>query len=99
MDVKHRATGPKTNRIELQGEYDLSRKEEVNALFATLSTDSPATIDLSRVTYADSTILHELAMLNNRLKGQLITLTGAIPSVRRLLEVVKFDQLFRIVDA
>lgn len=88
----------KPNRIELEGEYDLSRKEELDSLFATLTTDRPATIDLSRVTYIDSTALHEFARLHVRLKGQPITLSGVSPAVRRILNIVKFDQLFNIAE-
>jgi anti-anti-sigma regulatory factor len=85
-------------RVQLDGEYDLSRKEQVAALFGALPGDGPVTIDLSKVTYIDSTFLHELAALRLRFKEQSITLTGASAGVKRILKLVKFERLFVLVD-
>jgi anti-anti-sigma factor len=85
-------------RIVLEGEYDLTRKEEILALFGTLLPGKPVTIDLRRVTYADSTILAALVTLAQRSQGAVITLLGPQPQVRRILKFVSFDRLFRIVD-
>ncbi|HTA55177.1 MAG TPA: STAS domain-containing protein [Candidatus Acidoferrales bacterium] len=87
-----------SRRVELDGEYDLSRKEQIATLFGALRADGPVTIDLARVTYIDSTFLHELAALRFRLKGQSITLTGASAGVKRILKLVKFEQLFVLAD-
>ena len=87
-----------TNRIALNGEYDLTRKEELAALFSELSSNTGAVVDLSQVTYVDSTFLHVLASLYFRLKPHGVTLTGANTSIRRLLSIVKFDGLFHIAD-
>jgi anti-sigma B factor antagonist len=86
-------------RIELSGEYDLNRKEELGLLFATLPADGRAVIDLSRVTYVDSTFLHELVSLHLRLKEHGVTLVGANSAIRRVLDIVGFDQLFRIAES
>ena len=43
--------------IVLRGEYDLSDRDSLSALFGALRTDGPAVIDLTEVTYMDSTIL------------------------------------------
>jgi anti-anti-sigma factor len=86
-------------RIELDGEYDLSRKDELTSIFASLEPDGPATIDLTKVSYVDSTFLHVLATLHFRLKEHGVTLVGANSQVRRLLSIVKFDQLFQIADS
>lgn len=82
-------------RVELDGEYDLSRKDEVASLFARLVPDAPASIDMSRVTYIDSTFLRELALLHFRFKDFPVTLINVCPNVRRILDIVKFDRLFR----
>jgi anti-anti-sigma factor len=87
-----------SRRVELDGEYDLSRKEQVSALFGAMRADGPVTIDLTRVTYIDSTFLRELAALRFRLKGQSITLAGATAGVKRILKLVKFEQLFVLAD-
>lgn len=86
-------------RIELNGEYDLSRKEELGLLFATLPADGTAVIDFSHVTYIDSTCLHELVMLHLRRKENVVTLAGANRAIRRVLGIVGFDQLFRITES
>ncbi len=96
--MRARTTLEESCRIELDGEYDLSRKDELNSIFASLAADGPATIDLTRVNYVDSTFLHVLATLHFRLNGHVVTLTGANSGIRRLLSIVNFDQLFHIVD-
>lgn len=82
-------------RVALDGEYDLSRKEEVASLFARLVPDAPAAVDMSSVTYIDSTFLHELALLHFRFKDFPVTLINVRPNVKRILDIVKFDRLFR----
>lgn len=82
-------------RVALDGEYDLSRKEEVASLFARLVPDSPAVVDMSSVTYIDSTFLHQLALLHFRFKDFPVTLVNVRPNVKRILGIVKFDRLFR----
>lgn len=88
-----------TSCIKLDGEYDLSRKKELESIFASLAADGPATIDLSNVSYVDSTFLHVLVALHFRLKGHVVTLAGASSAIRRLLSIVNFDRLFRITES
>lgn len=85
-----------TRRLELVGEYDLTQKGDVGALFRALSPGGPATIDMSRVTYVDSSFLYELTRLRKRLIPHRVTLVVRSESVRRLLKLVKFDALFEI---
>lgn len=85
-----------TRRLELIGEYDLNQKGELGALFRALSPDGPATIDMSRVTYVDSSFLQELVRLRKRLTPHRITLLVRSDNVRHLLRLVKFDLLFDI---
>ncbi|HEX3369132.1 MAG TPA: STAS domain-containing protein [Candidatus Cybelea sp.] len=82
-------------RVELDGEYDLSRKEEVAALFARLAPGGAPSVDMSKVTYIDSTFLHELALLHFRFKDFPVTLINVRPNVKRILDLVRFDRLFR----
>jgi anti-anti-sigma factor len=84
--------------IRLEGEYDLTRKDELAALFSALDGDEPVVIEMANVTYMDSSVLHELAALRLRNENQTITLTGVSPHVRRLLDVVNFDRILRIAD-
>jgi anti-anti-sigma factor len=86
------------NRVVLEGEWDLDRKDELAALLARLTKDSPATIDVRGVTYADSTMLSLLATLALRFEGVAITLVHPQPQVLRVLKIANFDKLFRIVE-
>jgi len=87
-----------TRRIELVGEYDISQKPDVAALFRALEPGGPATIDLRRVTYVDSSFLNELVKLRTRFIPHPITLLVRDGNVRRILRLVKFDLLFAIHD-
>jgi anti-anti-sigma factor len=86
------------HRIELEGELDIARKDELQRKFDSIQKDGALIIDLRRVTYADSTFLHLLASLALRFQEVPITLLGATPNLRRVFGVVQFDKLFRIVD-
>lgn len=88
----------KGHRIELEGELDLARKDELERLFNSLERDGPLTIDLRRVTYADSTFLSILASLALRFQEVPIKLLGATPNLRRVFRVVQFEKLFQIQD-
>jgi anti-anti-sigma factor len=85
-------------RIELYGEYDLSQKEAIASLFEALPPDGPAVIDLTKVTYVDSTFLSELVRLRRRFKEHPITLLGAKDQVMRVLRLVSFERLFEIAE-
>ena len=89
--------GPEENRLELEGDWDLSRREELDFLLSALRSDEAAVIDLSRATYIDSTVLHQLASVRQRFNGHQITLVANGP-VSRLLRLVGFDKMFRVVD-
>ena len=49
-----------TRLIKLDGEYDLRRKDEVAGLFGSLDGESSVVIDMTKVTFIDSTFLREL---------------------------------------
>lgn len=84
--------------IELSGEYDLARKQELAAEFAELTNGDPLSIDMRRVTYVDSTFLNELAALRLRLDERSVTLVGVRPNILRILQLVKFDRFFTFSD-
>ena len=92
------ATSRTGQRIDLEGELDIARKDELMRLFGSIQKDGPLIIDLRQVTYADSTFLQLLASLALRFQEVPITLLGAPPNLRRLFDVVQFDKLFQIVD-
>jgi anti-anti-sigma factor len=86
------------NRLVLEGEWDLDRKDELATLLERLTKDRPATIDVRGVSYADSTMLSLLARLALRFEGVAITLVAPQPQVLRVLKIANFDKLFQIVE-
>ena len=58
--------------------------------------DGPAIVDLSAVRLLGAAALEELARVARRVGPGTVTLVGARPNVRRVLEIVRFDQLFLI---
>ena len=85
--------------IELDGEYDIARRQEVATAFAAVPAGTQELVlHMESVTYVDSAFLHELATLRNRLDGSRVTLIAPHPQLKRLLRLVAFDRLFRVVD-
>ena len=80
--------------IKLDGEYDLTRKDEIAALFGSIDGENSVVIDMTTVTYIDSTFLRELTMLRRRDGAKSITLVGGNEHVRRVLKIVSIDAFF-----
>ncbi|MGA9944159.1 MAG: STAS domain-containing protein [Candidatus Cybelea sp.] len=85
--------------VELSGEYDLSRKQELALLFESLEGNDPVVIDLAKVSYLDSTMLNELSIFRSRNPERQIALRGANQNIRRILRLVNFDSLFNVTEA
>jgi len=81
--------------IELRGELDLSNAPALRASLG--EAPGPAVVDLSGVTYIDSTALYELALLRRRVGS--VVLVVPSPQIRRTLEIVGFAKTFRIVES
>ena len=86
-------------RLKLAGEYDLADKAQLSALFGALAPGGPAVIDMTAVTYVDTTFLHEVDALRLRLKGHRVTLVGLNKSLQRLFHIVNYDHLLEIAPA
>ncbi len=84
--------------VELFGEYDLSRKAEVEEILGTIPAELDAVVDLRAVTYVDSAFLQALATLRKRRPGSRITLSGANEHLKRVLSLMSFDKMFDIGD-
>lgn len=82
-------------RIELEGEYDLARKEEIVKEFASLDGEPAVVVDLTKVTYLDSTLISEIGLLRVKRLDRHITLVGANENIRRVLKIAGLD---RIID-
>jgi anti-anti-sigma factor len=95
MDRAH----DKSRFLRLAGEYDIANKDSLAALFGGLGPDRAVVIDMTEVTYIDSTFLHEIETLRLRLKPHHVTLLGVNRHARHLLHIVNLDHLFQIVEA
>ena len=103
----HRPAGPAADdrgtalvrRVDLSGEYDLSRRHDLGSLFEALPEGAPVVVDLTNVTYVDSSFLHALTALHYRFKEWGVTLVGARPQIRRILQIMNVEQLFTMAES
>lgn len=65
------------------------------ALIRALRAQGDVVVDLSGLSFADTSLMLDLAMLSRRLrtKGRAILLRAPQPQVRRLIEMVGLDRL------
>ena len=86
--------------LRLVGELDLGTACHLREALRRAHDECTATlvVDLSALTFIDSTGLHELvvAQKRQRANGGEIVLQGPTPQTRRVLEIVGLDQLFTI---
>ena len=88
------------NVLPLEGEIDLHVSPAVTASLQMMIKKKPKTlvVDLSRVTYIDSSGLAALieGMQNTTEYGGLFALAGLQETVRTIFEIARLDQVFRI---
>lgn len=86
--------------LPLEGEIDLHVSPAITASLQMMIKKKPKklVIDLSRVTYIDSSGLAALieGMQNVNEYGGLFALTGLQETVRTIFEIARLDQVFRI---
>lgn len=85
--------------IFLSGEYDLARREELERELSSAGQSDTVVLDLSDVTYLDSTALTCFIRLRKRMmaRGECrIRLAGVRPQIRRLFQVSNLDQVFEL---
>lgn len=84
--------------IRIDGRFDFSLHREFRDAYRNHPGDYHYRIDLGSTEYLDSSALGMLLLLREHAGGDRasVELTGARPEVRKLLEVARFDQLFRI---
>ncbi len=70
------------------------RRHPLSRAICTVCGDD-VTVDLTDLTFCDSSLMLDLAMLARRLRkaGRKLVLQGAQPNVQRLIEVVGLDRL------
>lgn len=84
--------------VSFNGELDIWKEDEVEAVLSVLDGSVPAVVDLSNVRYLDSAFLSVLIRLRRRLPECKITLIVKTPSVRRVLELTEMQRLFDVED-
>lgn len=87
--------------VTLTGELDGVSVPPLQDRLAYLADDQLAgdlVVDISGVTFLDSTALTLLILLHNRLAstGHQLTVTGPSPMARRVVEITKLDELLHI---
>jgi len=86
--------------VHLSGELDIDRREAVAAALSAAVPPRPALVDLTEVTYADSTIIAELLRFRSRAErggGRIAILVGA-SRVARVLEYAGMKDAFAIFE-
>jgi anti-sigma B factor antagonist len=92
-------TQTSVRRIELDGEYDISRRDEVSSAFEAMRGDAPAVVDMTKVSFVDSSFLHALTALHFRFEEWGVTLVGVRPQIRRVLKMMDYERLFHIAES
>jgi anti-anti-sigma factor len=80
--------------VALAGDLDVYSTPTACRVLDTI--DGPAVVDLTDVRLLGAAALEELARVARRVGPRAVTLVGARPHVRRVLEIVRFEQLFVI---
>jgi anti-anti-sigma factor len=84
------------------GEYDLSHKATLRRELGTLRDEPELILDMSAVSYIDSTCVTELLVLQDaRAKRGLAraSIVAHSPSVRRLFDILQLGKIFRVAAA
>ncbi len=87
---------PASQVVHLMGEIDVYTAR--TACRALDGIAGPAVVDLSGVRLLCAAGLTELARVAARTGNRVVTLRGARPNVRRVLDIARFDELFVIED-
>jgi anti-anti-sigma factor len=93
--------GPPATHLRWTGEIDITRVPELRDEILALPTDRSVVLDLSSVSYLDSSGLGMLVLLRKRLArcGATVTLVGIQPHVRRILDITGLDRAFHFGPA
>jgi anti-sigma B factor antagonist len=85
--------------LHVSGEVDIQFADELRDAGLTAATDAGLTMNLSEVSFIDSSGLAALIEINNtiRLHGALLTLVAPSRSVRHILEVTGLNPVFAVV--
>jgi anti-sigma B factor antagonist len=99
MDVFRVEQGAAPRELRLIGELDISGIDALaQAIAAAGDGAAPLTLDMSALTFMDSSGLRELLRAAREPQEQMIRLLAPSPSVRRVLEIAGVLSAFEIVE-
>lgn len=86
--------------VVFAGEFDVAQAERLNDVLAVAAKAESVVLDLSSVTYMDSTMLNALVTFRRR-RAELgyhdhVPIEGAGPLIRRLFSLVHLDKIFAL---
>jgi anti-anti-sigma factor len=82
--------------VYLTGEFDLANRSKLTQRLRSLQTTGPVVIDLSAVTFLDSSIIG--ALIGIHASGLNFTIRGAGGSTRRSLEILGVPDVLRVEE-
>lgn len=87
--------------VVFAGEYDLATQDRLRQEFLEVHKEPELVIDLTEVSYVDSSFVTELVRLHRRrheevLNPEVIVLRH--PMVRRLFDILSLENIFRVVE-
>jgi anti-sigma B factor antagonist len=85
--------------VKLSGEYDLARRVELEGQLSVAYAANVAVIDMSDVSYIDSTALACFIRLKKRMSAHgpgVVRILRPQTQVRRVLELTQLDQIFEL---
>ncbi len=93
--------GPGVRLVALQGDLDLADAQKILDEFKQLDDISIAVVDLSALTYMDSTVLGLLVKLHQRRfrQGRKLLVVRPGPNLARILSVTGLDKILRLCDS
>lgn len=86
-------------KIRVVGRFDFSSHQEFRDAYSHVEPSRASfTVDLSQTEYLDSAALGMLLVLRERAGGEKadIVLTGCNPSVQQIMDITRFERLFKI---
>lgn len=88
--------------IGLQGEYGITRREELHAKLQAIPTCDIAIIDMRQVTHIDATALTCFIRLRERLCRSgpgIVRIVGLRPSLYRLYQIAYLHHIFEVFES
>ncbi len=84
--------------VSLEGEFDVCDRRRLTDAFAVAAASSSVIVDFDRATYIDSSALHCILILRQKMQESQsdLVLVGLHDSVRRVFEVCHLEALFDI---